>query len=223
MIKTYTVKKADQKIDIDADPGKPVWRNIEAIRIEYIQPPVPADGFLPVTTVKAAYDDDHLYVIFIVQDRYVRAAATKIHGEVWKDSCVEFFFTPHRQGGSAYFNLETNCCGVFLLRHQAAPNQDIRFVDLDDCRRIKIASSLKPPITGEITEPTDWTIEYSIPFDILEKYSDIERPAPGVEWNANFYKCADDSSHPHWLTWSEVPSEKPNFHQPQHFGTLKFE
>ena len=59
--------------------------------------------------------------------------------------------------------------------------------------------------------------------DILEKYAQVTHPQPGGIWRANFYKCADKTSHPHWLTWSVVDKPRPDFHVPQFFGILEFE
>ena len=36
-------------------------------------------------------------------------------------------------------------------------------------------------------------------------------PSPRAVWRVNFYKCADDTSHPHWLTWSPVELPDPKF------------
>ena len=48
------------------------------------------------------------------------------------------------------------------------------------------------------------------------------KAGPGVTWRANFYKCADHTSHPHWLSWSVIGSGKFEFHVPEYFGTLEF-
>jgi hypothetical protein len=50
----------------------------------------------------------------------------------------------------------------------------------------------------------------------------MQPPAPGVRWRANFYKCAEHNSHPHWLMWAPIDFPKPNFHLPEFFGTLEF-
>ncbi|MDA0991466.1 MAG: carbohydrate-binding family 9-like protein, partial [Verrucomicrobia bacterium] len=50
----------------------------------------------------------------------------------------------------------------------------------------------------------------------------LNRPAPGVSWRSNLYKCGDATSHPHWLTWSPIDRPKPDFHVPDQFGTLTF-
>ena len=43
----------------------------------------------------------------------------------------------------------------------------------------------------------------------------------GERWRANFFKCAENSKHPHWASWSPIgPILK--FHQPNRFGELYF-
>ena len=133
-----------------------------------------------------------------------------------------FFFTPQQDVGSGYFNLETNCGGTILMYHQVSRNHCSKELSDNDLDQIQIASSLPKLITKEITQPVTWTLEYKLPFSILAKYTEVITPARGVEWKANFYKCADRSSHPHWLTWSIVDLPKPDFHRPEFFGTLIF-
>jgi len=220
MKKECYVKKCSVPVRIDADWGKPVWQDVEPIEVGTAHWPVQTEH-LPNTQVKMQYDPENLYVIFRVRDRYVRAAATDIHGEVWKDSCVEFFFAPYGKAGTSYFNLEVNCCGVPLMQHHDGPRAGTCFLDVEQCRKIEIAAS-QGPIKNEITEPTIWTLEYRLPFEILKQYPEVEKPAAGVRWRGNFYKCADSSSHPHWMAWSVIDREQPDFHRPECFGVLKF-
>ncbi len=81
----------------------------------------------------------------------------------------------------------------------------------------------KKPDHFPIVEPVTWTAAYKIPIALLEKYSQVAYPGHKVEWRVNFYKCADATSHPHWLTWSPVDLPEPDFHQPQSFGVLQFQ
>ena len=108
------------------------------------------------------------------------------------------------------------------MYHQVSRNHCSKELSDNDLDQIQIASSLPKLITKEIKQPVTWTLEYKLPFSILAKYTEVITPARGVEWKANFYKCADRSSHPHWLTWSIVDLPKPDFHRPEFFGTLIF-
>lgn len=216
----YKVHRLTETMRIDGKWDKPQWRNIEALEIKNYMGE--KQEHQPRTQANVLYDDKHIYVIFRVEDQYIRAVATEYHGPVWKDSCVEFFFTPGEDLSLGYFNLEVNCGGTALFHHQKVPRKDTRHVDVADMRQIEIAHSLPKVVEPEITTPTTWTIEYRIPIALLEKYSDVARPGPGVIWRANFYKIADDTSHPHWLTWSVVDNPVPDFHLPQFFGILEF-
>lgn len=220
MYKTYMVKKTVEPIAVNADWDKPAWQDIAPITIGLHMGDRPVHK--PKTQARLAWDDDYLYVIFRVEDRYVRAVATENFGKVYQDSCVEFFFTPQADVTSGYFNLEANCIGTILMQHTTGDDQ--RFLMIEDLNTIKVATSLPKgiPINPEITEPLVWTLEYALPWRMLKKYAPVKAPALGVKWRANFYKCADMTSHPHWLTWSKIPLDKPSFHQPQYFGYLLF-
>ena len=41
--------------------------------------------------------------------------------------------------------------------------------------------------------------------------------------SANFYKCGDDTTKPHYISWNPVKSINPDFHRPEHFGILNFQ
>ena len=109
-----------------------------------------------------------------------------------------------------------------LFHYQPASGVGTTAVSNSDCNKVKIFHSEPKIVEPEKQKPTTWVIEYRVPIDVLEKYCLVTRPAPGVSWKANFYKCADKTSHPHWLTWSVVDYSRPNFHLPEFFGTLEF-
>nr|WP_319393293.1 carbohydrate-binding family 9-like protein [uncultured Desulfobacter sp.] len=143
--------------------------------------------------------------------------------EVYKDSCVEFFFTPGINPDIGDFNLEMNCGGTMLFHFQPEPRKNRVILPEKACKAIPVAHTLPEIVDPEITAPMLWEVAYAIPFDLLENYCPVARPEPGTVWRGNFYKCADSSSHPHWLTWAPVDYPVPNFHLPASFGTIVFE
>lgn len=217
---SYPVRQADRTPLINAVWGKKFWNRAETKILKNYMGDYPSH--FPKTQVRVKYDEKNIYVIFRVKDNYVKAVATQTNGRVFQDSCVEFFFTPGPDVSRGYFNLETNCKGIFLFQYKNSNNKQA-FVDLDDARQIEISHSLEKNVENEITKPLTWIIEYRIPFSVLSKYMEVDIPGPGVQWRANFYKCADMTSHPHWLTWAPVDFPKPSFHRPEFFGWLNFE
>lgn len=213
----YYVHKIDEEHQLSANFHSDFWVKIKPLELCNFMGEKPVH--FPKTKAKLAYDTENIYVIFHVQDQYVIATSDKYQGTPWEDSCVEFFFTPSGNISDGYFNLEMNCVGHFLFQYNN-PDSGRTVIDISDCEKIEVVSSLKgATILPEITEPITWTIEYKIPFNVIEKYT---KKSVGSIWKVNFYKCADNSSHPHWLTWAPVDHPTPNFHKPDFFGTLLF-
>jgi hypothetical protein len=104
---TYRVQRMKDNPTIDADWNKAAWTGVMPVTLEYYMGEEPAHQ--PKVHAKAAYDDQFLYLIWKVEDKYVLAKRTEHQQDVCRDSCVEFFFTP---GGDpnerGYFNLETS-------------------------------------------------------------------------------------------------------------------
>lgn len=211
----YIVKKFDGKLEINSDWNKKEWEGIKPFSLTNAMGELPE--LLPNTKVKLMYDDKYIYVIFKVEDKFVRSVNREINSPVSNDSCVEFFFTPDTDDSLGYFNLEVNAGGTPLFRFQKERNIGKVEIDLEDIKSIKIAHSLPEVVEPEILEPTTWTVEYQIPINMLEKYFNIVKPTSGVTWKVNFYKCADETSNPHYLTWNKVENEIPNFHLPEYF------
>ncbi len=49
----------------------------------------------------------------------------------------------------------------------------------------------------------------------------------GIEWKdtpvelmGNFYKCADRTSSPHFLSWAPISTPEPDFHRPEFFSKI---
>lgn len=215
--RVYKISKFKRPVTIDGDWNKREWRSVKPIMVNNpitIQP-----HFIPVVKAKMAYDESNVYLIYQVQDRYVRSVTTQIGGPVWKDSAVEFFFSPDSNLPANFFNFEINCGGTPLMGYRSTPRVRI---DTMDIKKIEIAHSMPKTVEKEISEPVIWTVEFRIPLDMLEKYSKVTRPGRGVIWRGNFYKIAEITSNPHFMTWAEIAPPEKSFHSPQFFGRLQF-
>ncbi len=216
----YTMSRLNGPMVIDGNWDKTEWKNIEALNIKNQMGEKPL--FTPEVQAKMMYDDENLYVIFRVMDRYVHCLVTDIDGPVYEESAVEFFFSPDPQFPERYFNLEINCGGTPLMRYNDFSKKQQVPLRVEDIKKVEIAHSLPQVVDPEIDEPVTWTLEYRIPLDILSRYSKILKPKPGTEWRANLYKIAEKGTNVHFLTWSPVNNPVPNFHLPQFFGIIKF-
>jgi len=218
---TYIVKKINKEINIDAKWDKAIWSDIDSIQLSNYMGSKP-DHF-PTVYVKMVYSDTDLFVIFKVMDRYVKSITEEYQGNVFEDSCVEFFFSPTNVPSKGYFNLETNCGGMQLFHFNSYNKKKKVLIKNEDYKNIVVAHSLSKINIPEIKDSVTWFIEYKIPFEVISKYFTNDNPKSQTIWRGNFYKCGDETSHPHWLTWNKVENPTPNFHLPQFFGTLIFE
>ena len=161
---------------------------------------------------------------FSVKDKYVRAVVKGYQGSVWEDSCVELFFTPGGEIEQGYFNVEINCGGTMLFCHQRRRGVDVVEIPDSWCDKVEIYHSLPSVVEPELTEDTEWSIQYRLPFELVEHFApSFVKPSSGVKWRGNLYKCGDETSKPHWLTWNVIEREQPDFHVPSSFGVLEFE
>ena len=219
----YEVERVEKPIKPDANWDKESWEKVQPVTLTYYMGDIP--NFKPEAQAKMAYDNEYIYVIFRVKDRYVKCVTDRINGPVYRDSAVEFFFSPDAAKPLHYFNYETNCGGTPLMQYHVyndGKRESKRMVE-EDIVQIEISTSLPKIVDPEITEDITWTVEYRIPIALLQKHSEVTTPAKGVEWRGNFYKIAEINSNPHYITWSKIDQPRPNFHVPENFGRILFQ
>ena len=159
---------------------------------------------------RLCHDGQRLYVLLCAVESDIRARYTEPLSPVWEDSCLELFFMP--EGEERYLNFEINPNGCLHIGF--GPDRNDRVViyreDMKEYFDIR-------------TRRTDdgWEASYSIPLEFLNIfYGDFSFSG---KLRANVYKCGDAAEHRHYLSWSPVSSDKPDFHRPQDFGEMIFE
>src|SRR5436190_10899511 len=68
---TYLVKKLGTAMNIDGKWDKAQWKAVNAVELTNYMGQIPP--FRPTVHAKMMYDEDNLYIIFQVNDRYVRS------------------------------------------------------------------------------------------------------------------------------------------------------
>ena len=221
---TYTIHPTHPVAELSTNWEGEFWKNAPSLNIDQFRPE--SSSFHPTVNAKLLYDANFIHVIFKVQDRYTVCQNTQYQSTVCSDSCVEFFVKP--AGSKGYFNFEMNCGGTLLCAyitdHRRLPEggyADFYLLTPEDGSLVRIKTTMPKKLDSEITGPTTWTLAIAIPFAMLTKHTGTTpTPTPDAPWTANFYKCADKSSHPHWASWS--PVSVLNFHLPAEFGSLTF-
>lgn len=177
----------------------------------------PADfPYFPDATFSIARTASHLVIVYHVRGLDLRAAALQDNGNVWEDSCCEFFVSDPTDG--TYYNFEMNCIGTLLGSKRKSREDFVRYSEEDLQKAIRY-SSLEKKAYDESGKIFSWDTAICIPLKMMGISPDN---VPG-SIRANFYKCGDLTAHPHFLSWNPVLVEKPDFHRPDFFGELIFD
>ena len=216
-MKKLIVKEIDHKGVIDLDLAEQLLENnaefqfIETINwAEY--------PYKPEVKFKMAYCKNQIFLKYYVNEENIMARETRVNGDVYKDSCVEFFVSTN--GKKTYYNFEFNCVGIPHVGY--GPGRENRaLIDPEILKLIKVRSSLGNQPFEERTGRHQWEMMIVMPKECLIYDKDIV--LKGLKANANFYKCGDETSKPHFVTWNPIGTETPDYHQPAYFGELSFE
>lgn len=186
------------------------------LNIDKVNWPNEFPKLLPVT-VHIAHDNEKLYLYYQVEGEQLRAENTKDFGSVWEDSCVEFFV--QRKGEKTYRNFEFNVLSV-LLASQRESRETAREFPQELMSSIERFTTIRHYYEGEL-QLSDWSLYAEIPKEAIG--FSLDEKLSGQTIGANFYKCGDETSEPHFISWNPIGTEKPNFHVPEYFGELTFE
>jgi hypothetical protein len=219
----YTVHAASPLPDLGDGWNHPAWARAETASVHHFRPE--SSAHRPRTRVRLLHGNGGIRGVFLVDDQYVRSVRTRYLDQVWKDSCVEFFAQPLSHRG--YFNLEMNAGGAHLCYYIEDPARTPeglkKFTPLpvELGRALQVRSSLPKTVDPEMAEAVSWEINFFMPFAVLENFTGLLGRVGGQSWRGNFFKCGDETSHPHWASWS--PVDELNFHLPRCFGAIHFE
>ena len=173
--------------------------------------------YLPRVLFRIGHTGDEIWLKYYVNENDIRAKESRINGEVYKDSCVEFFITHDHE---SYYNFEFSCIGTVHLAWGPG-RQQRKFVDPALIEQIKIKSSLGNQPFDNKSGVFEWEMMIRIPiacfaFSKIDSFNKMKAAA-------NFYKCGDETAIPHFVTWNPVKTPAPDYHRPEFFGKVQFE
>lgn len=172
--------------------------------------------YKPLSTFVIAHSGKAIYIDYLVRCNYLRAVNYTDQSPVSEDSCVEFFVEP--VPGGDYWNFEFNCIGTINASHRKERPAPTR-LSTEELAQVKRYASCGERPFCEVEGLFTWHLLVKIPCGLLG----LESIEPGTQMRGNFYKCASAASSPHFLSWSPIATEKPDFHRPEFFGNLIFE
>jgi hypothetical protein len=180
----------------------PAWRSIPALSIDSY-PWATVYPYRPVTTAQLVRCPDRWVVRMETDEQPLLARARKMNEDVFKDSCMEFFVQPDDRD-DRYLNFEFNPFGTLLLG-----------LGPDRASRVRLTLDPTPLAIQSRYDNTAWAIRWEIPDSVLQA---LGFGGHTQAFRGNFYKCSDETVHPHYGSWSPIECPAPDFHRPADFG-----
>lgn len=174
-------------------------------------------SYRPITFFNLARSNDSIFIKFNVRGNMLRAIYSNDQEPVNEDSSVEFFCKTVTD--EYYNNFEFNCIGTCAAAKRKNRKEDIIRFSLVELQTIERYPSIGRRAFNEMEGMFEWELTVKIPYVLMG----IDPKNLPEKIMGNFYKCADGTDSPHYLSWNPIKTEKPDFHCPEFFGELYFE
>ena len=115
-------------------------------------------------------------------------------------------------------NFETNCIGAMVGSRRKGREEDVRPFSPDEMGQIKRHCTFPREAFEEKDGLFEWKVELAIPLQLIFRE---KAPVFPQKLRVNFYKCADKTKKPHYVSWQPIKLPTPNFHCPQFFGEIE--
>lgn len=170
----------------------------------------------PLAGFRMAHNGTELFIRFTVNEEITLAQIKEDNGEVWTDSCVEFFLALDDSG---YYNFEFTCIGKALLGFRKERLKATHATP-EIMQTIKRYATLGKNNFEEKSLGKAWDLTVAIPASALFKHE--VKQWKGLKAHVNLYKCGDNLTKPHYLSWAPIDTAEPNFHVPRCFTEVTF-
>lgn len=128
---------------------------------------------------------------------------------------LQLFLNPFPAQQNSYINFEMNPNGVFLTEFGSEREGRERL------SRLTEQSPSVTPFTLPSPQGDAWGVLLFVPCELVESlYHQPFSIAPAA-MAGNFYKCGDETAHPHFGAYFPVGSAELGFHNPQCFGRIE--
>jgi hypothetical protein len=167
----------------------------------------------PQVSFSIAYSNEVIYLKYYVIEDVFKAEYNQFNDPVFEDSCVEFFIAFDNDPN--YYNLEFNCMGTSRGQY-GLHKSDRTFIPASLLKTIRHQTLLKSSSESNI----QWELTLCIPKAIFSFHPGLSFAQSNAR--ANFYKCGDGLPKPHFLCWSNIEAQKPEFHLSRFFKEIAF-
>ncbi|MFW5875339.1 MAG: carbohydrate-binding family 9-like protein [Myxococcota bacterium] len=173
----------------------------------------------PASTVRLAWDDDHVYVAFDVADELLKSSFEEHDDHLWEEDAVEIMADPDGDGRN-YFEMQVSPNGVIFDTRYDTRRQPGPFGHVDWSSELQAGVDARGKVDdGE--EDEGYTVEMAIPWKAFAAGSPpASPPSVGDTWRMNFFVLDAREEGQRAVGWS--PPKTNDFHVPARFGRVRF-
>ncbi len=174
----------------------------------------------PVTVGRMGYvPGEGLFVFMKCYEREPLRTMSRPMDRVCLDSAMEAFFAfPDRpvaaeeafipDDNGLYCNFEINANGAMYAKTGRGRQGRMPLLEEEFA-----ATDVRARILAD-----GWEITFLVPLTLLSRIADINGFSPGDVFYCNFYKISETPAIEHYLSFSPIGVEQPNFHLPRFFA-----
>lgn len=167
------------------------------------------DGYEPTAYAQLIYVEGKGFALHMHCDETEpKAIYSNYNDPVYKDSCLEFFVS-FNANSPLYMNFEMNSNGAFLSA-----------VRTDRKNKTPIDRLCELPEVKSSRDANGWSVDVFFGLETIGKLFGECTFEKGSTFKGNFYKCGDETLHPHFGMWSPIDLPSADFHRPEFFGTF---
>jgi len=196
-----------EKTDEEGFPSRQAWEKAPVLQFDRDWHGENADP-QRATEVRLLWTRETLFIRFVCRYRdltvFPDARADGWRNELWDRDVAETFLQPDASDPLVYREFEVSPNGYWI---------DLA---VSHGRIEELHSGLRRRVVMDEQART-WTAELVVPMRCFTTHFD-----PHQVWRANFFRIEGPSEPRFYGAWSPTHSERPNFHVPSAFGTLRF-
>jgi len=222
---SYTVYKTMDNITVDGNLSE--WTNTPSSESFTVHNT--SQVGINTSHVKLMWDDNNLYVAFLVLDTDIKSCTNVQDDPLWERGDMSEFILDFDDNGTHYLEIGIDTRGInydynLLCTSVACGgwNDELTW-DITGMETASVITGTENNGAGD----TGYNIELKIPFAGLATLAqgNLTTPTDGTTWKGNFmtlnYNTSTTGTTPtEYLSWSTYPVF--GFHQPAYFGSIEF-
>lgn len=215
---TYTILRTTEPIVINGKLDEPSWfaaPEVGEFHFTWYQA-----GDRERTVTKLLWNDTHLYVACVCQDRHIWATHAERDSNVAEDDCFEIMIAPNPATPEIYFNLEWNVIEGLVDNFRPDGPKKPRAPKWD-ADGVKIAGSIEGTLNNDEDADRWWIVEAAIPLNNFREVARQDSPVDGTTWHVNLNRHGGKTN-VQYSQWSRGDTPTPSFHTPHRFGRMTF-